>query len=563
MGFAGFWDNVTKSTERPVRLCNSPPGNGAMDFDLPIISGEANPEFADAASCAQWLHALPLINVGPSHGRLLGQLEELNCFAMPVGERMKVLELLREPVVFVQNEHAKKFSAKAVPLSTQEREIFTNVLALWDAFAYGWEHCLQALAGASGPPGEAALACQRALWSLSQKFAEHFKAYQSIAPHEWKRLHRLYAFAEGAGVAQHAVSPASAEHGSQTTCAQTYAHTLLAELANPNQQTPRQQVLVSRWLMRWARKVSFGPHSTPSTGTPALSVDLEAESGASRTLNQGERMRVLQMDDLQKSLRSRIARLRAGESPEALGLGADVPAPLAEQMLLVLHQQWCEDRAARQCVRRATAGEAELCAGLAALHYHLTGQAFRQPVQAKELSQRQREEIATFGRVSSREDDNYVAVQVAALERWIVCDESVTGFRLQRPAGAAQGRYSHRQLIAVRPSDAKVFIACTVHWLTVSTEDALCMGTRLIPGVPRAAAVRPTGINALSEKFVPAICMPAMPALKIPETLLLPAGWYRPKRVIELYLDASQAVLLTSLLERGSNFDRCTFEPAR
>ncbi len=534
-----------------------------MDFDLPIINGEADPEFADAASCAQWLHTLPLINVGPSHGRLLGQLEELNCFAMPVGERMKVLELLREPVLFVQNEHAKKFTAKAVPLSTQEREIFTNVLALWDALAYGWEHCLKAFASAPGGAAESALACQRALWSVGQKFAEHFKAYQSIAPHEWKRLHRLYAFAEVAGIAQQLLSAPSAEDSRQTSCAQTYAQTLLAELANPNQQTPRQQVLVSRWLARWARKVSFGPQTAAGAEAAALSVDLEAEGGASRSAKQGDRVRVLRMDDLQKSLRSRIARLRAGEAPDAMNLGSDVPVQLAEQMLLVLHQQWCEDRAARQCVRRTTAGDAELCAGLAALHYHLTGQAFRQPVQAKELSQRQREEIATFGRVSSREEENYVAMHVAGLERWRLCDESMTGFRLQRPAAAAQGRFSHRQLVAVRPSDAKVFIACTVHWLSVSTEDALCMGTRLIPGVPRAAAVRPTGINALSEKFVPAICMPAVPALKVPETLLLPAGWYRPKRVIELYLEAAQPVLLTAVLERGSNFDRCSFEPSR
>ncbi len=532
-----------------------------MDFDLPIISGDANPEFADARSCAQWLQSLPLINVGPSHGRLLGQLEELNCFAMPAPERIKVLELLREPVLFVQNEHAKKFSAKAVPLAAQEREIFNNVLALWDAFAYGWEHCLQALAAIPGA-GEAALVCQRALWCVGQKFAEHFKAYQTIEPRDWKRLHRLYGYAENSGLAEQAVSAPSAEERSQTTCTETYVCALLAELANPNQQTPRQQALVSRWLNRWARKVSVIRAAASAASVPPLSVDLESGAGASRIAKEGAGVRMLQTDELQKSLRSRIARLRAGELPEAMHLGSDVPAPLAEQLLLMLHQQWCEDRAARQCARHAASGEADLCAGLAALHYHLTGQAFRQPVEAKELSQRQREEIATFGRVSSRVEENYVAVQLAALECWTVFDESVAGFRLQRPVGAAQGRFSHRQLVAVRPADAKVFIACTVHWLSVSAEGALCMGTRLIPGVPRAAAVRPTGINALSEKFVPAICMPAVPALRVPETLLLPAGWFRPKRVVELYADRSQRVLLNSALERGSNFDRCTFEPA-
>ena len=77
-----------------------------MNFDLPIISPDANPEFADAAACADWLKDLPLINVGPAHGRLLGQLEELNCFGMPPGERIKILEMMLDAVAFVQAEHA-------------------------------------------------------------------------------------------------------------------------------------------------------------------------------------------------------------------------------------------------------------------------------------------------------------------------------------------------------------------------------------------------------------------------------------------------------------------------
>mgnify|MGYP003347016296 CR=1 FL=1 len=56
-----------------------------MNVDLPIISPDANPDFIDANTCAQWLQGLPLINVGPSHGRLLGQLEELPPTSRPSG----------------------------------------------------------------------------------------------------------------------------------------------------------------------------------------------------------------------------------------------------------------------------------------------------------------------------------------------------------------------------------------------------------------------------------------------------------------------------------------------
>ena len=34
-------------------------------------------------------------------------------------------------------------------------------------------------------------------------------------------------------------------------------------------------------------------------------------------------------------------------------------------------------------------------------------------------------------------------------------------------------------------------------------------GTRIIPGVPRGVAIRPTGLNAMAEKYIPALALPA------------------------------------------------------
>ena len=59
-----------------------------MILDLPKISNDATPAFTDAKSCAVWLRDFPLTNVAPAHAKLLGELEELNCFEMPPGGRM-------------------------------------------------------------------------------------------------------------------------------------------------------------------------------------------------------------------------------------------------------------------------------------------------------------------------------------------------------------------------------------------------------------------------------------------------------------------------------------------
>ena len=56
---------------------------------------------------------------------------------------------------------------------------------------------------------------------------------------------------------------------------------------------------------------------------------------------------------------------------------------------------------------------------------------------------------------------------------------------------------------------------------------------------------------------------PALPALDAPASLILPLGWYRPKRVLEVQTDAAELLLLTGVIERGSDFERVTIEPAR
>src|SRR5438876_6368247 len=180
-------------------------------FDPPSVKPRAAPDFTDSSACAKWLQSLPLINVGPSHVRLLAQLEQLTACSIAPAERLKILELLREPVSFVQKELSKKFSNRPAPLAKTEREIFHKVNALWDALSNGYQHCLQQAGGAPGL--SAGLVCQRALWCTGQKLLACYGAYQDVGEREWKMLHGVYAFAEERKVAADGVAHPVRENG--------------------------------------------------------------------------------------------------------------------------------------------------------------------------------------------------------------------------------------------------------------------------------------------------------------------------------------------------------------
>ena len=256
--------------------------------------------------------------------------------------------------------------------------------------------------------------------------------------------------------------------------------------------------------------------------------------------------------------------LRKGESPASLGLGEDCAMPGVEQLLVLLFRLWCEGKNARAQTRRSVSAKAKACSTLVSMHFHISGsKTFRQPGHATQLTRRERDEIATFGHTSTRLEEAFVEAGGYATEDWLLQEESLSGLRIVRPVASSGGRYTHTQLIAVRPADAKNFLVGIVRWIRTDENDDLHVGVRVIPGIPRAVAVRPTGINVQAEKFAPALYCPALAALSSPASLILPPGWYRPKRVLEVYSDSSELLLLSGVIERGSDFERVAIEPAR
>src|SRR2546421_1522237 len=368
-------------------------------FDPPSIKPNAAPDFTDSSGCATWLQSLPLINIGSSHVRLLAQLDELNGYSIAPAERLKILELLRGPVSFVQKEYSKKFSSRPAPLAKPEREILDSVHALWDALSYGYRHCLKAVAG-GGSATNAALIGERVLWCTGQRMLACYQAYQDVGEREWKVLHSVYAFVEDRGVAGGEVSHPT-HKGRQTTCTETYAQVLLVDLANPGKLTPRQIELISLWLERWTPKISIGrAPAAAGEGVAPLAIDLLGAAGASRRKPEGDTTRVLDIQELGSSVRKRVGLLRKGETPAALGLGEDVTAPLAESLLTMLYRRWCGEKQSPAHPRPSPRGPAHISSGGGSRRDFLTGRVLSVQGGAQKISQVQHEQIATLGRVA-------------------------------------------------------------------------------------------------------------------------------------------------------------------
>jgi hypothetical protein len=341
---------------------------------------------------------------------------------------------------------------------------------------------------------------------------------------------------------------------------------LLMGMANPHELGQRQLTFVAFLLERWASKAAVlrNPVLDPD-GVPPLVVDLAGERPPERldaSTPLPAEPRYLDTRKLAKSLRNRVGLLRKGESPAQLALGEDCVQPSCEQTLIFLFRQWCQAKPAHSLAARGGSLTAQVTNDMEAIHHYMSAGAERRRIEAKELTQQQRQELETLGRLRGLDNEQYTSARGFALEEWKIEEDSATELHMIRPAGEGTKRYAHGQLLAVRPPDASGFILGQVRWLIGAVNGDLRAGVKLMPGIATATAVRATGLNDKTERPICALSLAAVPAVKSPASLVLPAGWYKPKRVLEVVGEKPYNVRLTEVIERGADFERVAYEAA-
>lgn len=547
-----------------------------MKFDLPPTNTEQPPLFTHLDACRVWQQVLPLSNPIQAQAQLLRQLHLLNRYSLPGDSRLAMLETLRESIHFVQDESAKKYAGKPLPLTPPDQAALDAAHGLWQALVSGYLRCFadcqtgDASVQDSLRP-QAALICQRALAVLADDQAGLVRAGHQPDVAHWRLAHTLYASAEALGVATTPVADALRASQPMTPTA-AYVELMLIAAASLHELSPRQQLWVMLWARRWAGKVKIQA-TLPDLKTPALPlcVDLEGSSPAGFKPFTGPGARWLETTELRKSLKKRLTLLARGDpadTPARLGLGDDCQQPTCGEVLRRVYPRWVKGGILRRYERHPMKGACRFVAGVDVIHYYLSGhQAFKPPgiTDTGDL-RRQREELATFGRITTRFEEEYSREHGYELENWEVIedwgllDQSSGGLLLVRPLKQLGGRLGVGQLVAVQPSGTSGLLLGVVRWARISG-DNLNAGVQLIPGEPVPAAVRGTGVMATQEKYKPAFLLPPLEALELPVSIILPPGGFKPNRIVEVWsASASCQIKLKTIIDRGVGFEWASYD---
>ena len=531
-----------------------------LTLPLEPTDDRANPAFRNPASCELWLSKLQFTNLHAVHSLLRAQLDEFNRLPLRVLDRLNTLEKLRETVATVQADYAKKLIAKKLPLSDEEFTTFTSIIGLWQGMLTGYQRCLQDfMEGDSQLAKYGVLLCHRFLLYGSLQIIEHLRSGYEFDGSLWQQLHALYSFTEGNGLQHETVKDGLHGSAQGISCQTLYAKMLLTCHARPSELTRAQLQLLDRWLNQWTDVITIERRCSVSKGdAPPLAVDLGSNKGLQdlQQITQSDHLRYLAMVPVSKLLRVKIILLQQGQSPQQLELGNEFYGVDCIAFLNQLLHLWCEGASDRSAERHNVTLSAKLANGFNLIYALVANKPFKSPGSSSDTNTEARNQIATLGNTFTGTN----IMDIDQLESWTIENESILGARLLRENTVGE-RIGNNELIALRTKEANAFMLGTVSWRSVIHSGQLRMGVQYLPGVAVPITLKPLGITPSQGKSIPALLLPAMPALKIPGSLLISRNVFQANLICELVQANNETFKITMgfSVSSGADFERVSF----
>jgi hypothetical protein len=519
--------------------------------------------FADARGCREWLAALPLTNIPQAQYQVLEGLRALGRDeAFDPLDRLKCLELVREKVAYLQSEQRTRYFGKSLPLSSNDTDAWRSSRSLLEELESGYRKCLDAAAASAALAPHRALVAQRVVRYIGAQMLFHAIIYRRFDPQLWERLHALYARMEAAGLAEEVVKDSLEGEEGTSSVAEAYVRVVMLQAAYLSEVTAPQMDFIEHLIRMWIRRVPVRRKPAESAGPLSpLVVDLGKAIGARPHLSAevGDSQRVLDVEQVSRSIRKRIHGLQNGEAPENLGLPADIPVGDALDQLKRVHRLWCEGVPPRPAAKAAREKSAGLVFGLHEIWFFVTGgKAFEQPDKKRELTRQEKQDIEVFGRVTERTQAMMLSELKFEVENWNVVDELLGSWRLLRPPTSSRGVTIGR-LVAMRTGDTGPFLVGKVSALSQEPEGVIVTVT-LFPGKPEAFPARAGDArNRVNAHWSPAFKLPALEKAKVPASLVVAAGVAGRGRGVEIWEGEPSEKTVEEVLDHGTDFDRVSY----
>lgn len=542
-------------------------------------------------SVTLWMNALPLGDVYAAHEKVVKALVEFNDKQAPFSrERLDVLMHLDEHAREMQRALCQQYLRNPRMSKVIESRLWNSVHSFYWEVTRGYHAFIMdyvAHPGGSKIKAQIPLITARAIHDFARMFKWCSFRYEDVDERLWKRLHNLYRFAEFERFEREAMTLHQGDEA-PSSCAEQYVHALMLDTASTGAFYPKQIELLDFWLTGWARMLPL--ERAYEAERHVYCVNTQEGQGARRIrkVEDDENCRFWGTRELIAHIEETRAQLLNGEAPARLGLSEDCRLPACLDFLDDIARMWAPkvQRVQRKHERNRVMQMIEVVHGLPDICAEIkqdneNSRQLQDGEQAVALTYEEMVDVKLYGFITKRTQakqetngkaGNHVALQLPVHERWVVENESDSGYgatidevandwvRLGKLVGLKPERTSHWRVGIVRRMHNH---AATQHYVGIEIISDTPVTVLLRPRQPKTSSgYLVNGVDAVNVILpIAAVFMPGNGGGGERGTLIIDSAEFSSGRLLELGASSkSYLIRLKDVLEKGDDWLQCGFD---
>ena len=501
----------------------------------------------NARDLKSWIQDLPKANIGETARLLYQALIELNNFKTDAENRVQLLELLRPEVLFINSQLEKHFLNNSVMLDERPQKVANLCQALQNHLTVGYK--LVIVEALLQKNSVLALALQRAAHSMFISQVRTYQLYFTAPPLFWLELNQIYKLASQNNVHTQLIRDPMLSMISEQSVQSAYSCALLLSCARTNQMRQSDIAILANTLPSWVLLTKLQSADLPSSlfvadlnhdAPPRYKELLERAHSETRVgLNTQELAEALvrhQQSFGDKSVKHKIA----------------LPDNMSSTLLAQLCSAW-DNIAKRDFQRTSSQGVLQICLGMSAVHYYLSGQEpFEETLKSLQVGLVQyktdnAERDIWDSANDTKPDTEFNPLQVDLIEYGSLPTLGSTAYKNDAQAPTAlypthsldivnssPGGYClawHNtvppqlqagELIAICQVENNDWSTALIRWIRQVDTAVTQMGIELIAPNAQPCGLQLLRNNETSSHFLRALLVPEIPALAQPASVIAP-----------------------------------------
>ena len=520
----------------------------------------------------KWLADLPHANMGEMTRQIYSAVRDLNRQTMPNRYRIEDMELLREPVRNIFNHLEKYFINRTLPLPEKSQKIVNLNQSLLKEMSYGYKIIIFEAANGLDKKVDSKtqnIAILRAIRYMSELLLRASEIYEPYPVGTWYDIHQMYAYAEQQSF--HIKTIPDVEYKlNKASISDYYKQAMLFALARPSALRQSDSERVYNKLAEWADLTKLDKdareHQVNRFFCSRIDQDRPPNYLSMQDCDGTSEIRTLETSELVDTIRRDINSAQNTEGKLAIG------DQLSAETLQVLAMSWgvCAKRRFSRADRR---GHIKAAIGLVNAAREIAGKVKAEeepevinpskrnqlnisletiPEDLKASESQAESGYMTHHEIGSDNENpwdlvakNKVLTEAYAKERqfhedtklglhnkydrhWEVVNVSAGGYCLRWNSDTTS-RAQVGEPIALRenePDGSLTWRIGVIRWMQFIRESGLEIGVQVLS--PRVMSATVQRSNRPNEEPFECLMLPAIKALDLPMSVLLPTHAFRP-----------------------------------